>query len=100
MYLIFLLLFLNKANVNSIDPNEIVIVILDQKEGYHIAHAKMLEKNIFEQADALDKDPPNIVLSHKLNINGSWTIVPLLNYLSDTYTTSKWFFFLSREYCN
>lgn len=46
-------------NINEIylliDPNEIVIVILDQKEGYHIAHAKMLEKNIFEQADALDK---------------------------------------------
>ncbi|XP_006620379.2 beta-1,3-glucosyltransferase [Apis dorsata] len=93
IYLIFLLLFLNKANVNGIDPNEIVIVILDQKEGYHIAHAKMLEKNIFEQADALDKDPPKIVLSHKLNINGSWTIIPLLNYLSNTYTTSKWFFF-------
>lgn len=32
-----------------------VIVILDQKEGYHMAQAEMLKKNIFEQADALDK---------------------------------------------
>ncbi|XP_033199394.1 beta-1,3-glucosyltransferase [Bombus vancouverensis nearcticus] len=93
MYFIFLILFVDKINVNGLDPSDIVIVILDQKEGYHMAHAEMLKKNILEQAEALDKDPPKIILSHKLNINGSWTIIPLLNYLLDTYSTSKWFFF-------
>lgn len=32
-----------------------VIVILSQQEGYHIAHADMLRKSILEQADILDK---------------------------------------------
>ncbi|KAK9297277.1 hypothetical protein QLX08_008996 [Tetragonisca angustula] len=93
MFFVFFILFVGKTNVNGLDPSDIVIVILDQKEGYHMAQAEMLKKNIFEQADALDKDPPKIILSHKLNINGSWTIIPLLNHLSDTYPASKWFFF-------
>ncbi|KOC58905.1 Beta-1,3-glucosyltransferase [Habropoda laboriosa] len=53
----------------------------------------MLKASIVEQADGLDKDSPKIILSHELNINGSWTIVPLLDFLLDTYKTSKWFFF-------
>lgn len=75
------------------DPSDIVIVILSQEEGYHIAHADMLKRNIIEQSDILDKSPPEIILSNELNINGSWTIIPLLEHLSNTYVTSKWFFF-------
>ncbi|XP_017760459.1 PREDICTED: beta-1,3-glucosyltransferase [Eufriesea mexicana] len=93
IYSVFFILFLDKTNVNGLEPNNIVIIILDQKEGYHAAHAEMLKNSIFEQANALDKESSKIILSHELNINGSWTIIPLLHYLSDTYPTSKWFFF-------
>ncbi|XP_034189037.1 beta-1,3-glucosyltransferase [Osmia lignaria lignaria] len=92
-YIIFLMLYMGKACTKVLDPNEMVIVILSQQEGYHIAHADMLRRSILEQADILDKDPPEIVLSHELNVNGSWTIIPLLEYLSSTYATSKWFLF-------
>ncbi|CAL7950308.1 unnamed protein product [Xylocopa violacea] len=92
-YFIIPTIFWDRINVNALDPSDVVIVILSQKEGYHIAHTEILKRNIYEQADALDKDPPKIVSSHELNINGSWTIVPLLEYLLDSYATSKWFFF-------
>ncbi|CAK9820506.1 B3glct [Anthophora plagiata] len=91
MHFIFLISCLDKAN--ALNPNDIVIVILNQKEGYHIAHANVLKESIVEQADVFDKDPPKIILSHELNINGTWTIIPLLDFLLDTYETSKWFFF-------
>ncbi|CAK9795855.1 B3glct [Anthophora quadrimaculata] len=91
MHFIFFISCLDKAN--ALNPNDIVIVILNQKEGYHIAHANVLKENIVEQANVLDKDPPKIILSHELNINGTWTIIPLLNFLLNTYETSKWFFF-------
>jgi len=31
------------------------IVVLSQKEGYNAAHADYLRKNVYEQADALEK---------------------------------------------
>ncbi|CAK9829859.1 B3glct [Anthophora retusa] len=91
MHFIFFISCLDKAN--ALNPNDIAIVILNQKEGYHIAHANVLKESIVEQANVLDKDPPKIILSHELNINGTWTIIPLLDFLLDTYETSKWFFF-------
>jgi hypothetical protein len=36
-------------------PNDVMIVILSQKEGYHAAHADYLRKGIYEQANALEK---------------------------------------------
>lgn len=33
------------------------------------------------------------MLSHQLNIKGSWTITPLLPYLSNNFPGAKWFFF-------
>ncbi|KAH0952665.1 hypothetical protein HN011_006460 [Eciton burchellii] len=74
-------------------PNDVVIVILSQKEGYHAAHADYLRKGIYEQANALEKKPPEVVLSHKINIKGSWTITPLSIYLLYKYPNAKWFFF-------
>lgn len=35
--------------------NDVVVVILSQKEGYHAAHADHLRKSIYEQASALEK---------------------------------------------
>ncbi|KAG5326723.1 B3GLT glucosyltransferase, partial [Acromyrmex heyeri] len=77
----------------STEPDKVTIVILSQKEGYNAAHADYLRENIYEQADALEKELPHIVLSHKLNIKGSWTIVPLLSYLSGEFPDVEWFFF-------
>lgn len=59
LYIVYLF-FILSSNTNCklivfTDPSDIVIVILDQKEGYHMAHAEMLKKNILEQAEALDK---------------------------------------------
>ena len=93
VYIILFVFCLNKADTNTLNPRDVVIVVLSQKEGYHSAHADVLRKDIVEQANILDKDPPEIVLSHELNINGSWTITPLLGHLSDMYPASKWFFF-------
>jgi len=38
-----------------LEPYDVVIIILSQKEGYHAAHADYLRKGIYEQANALDK---------------------------------------------
>jgi len=36
-------------------PNDVVVVILSQKEGYHAAHADYLRTGIYEQANVLEK---------------------------------------------
>ncbi|EFN73021.1 Beta-1,3-glucosyltransferase [Camponotus floridanus] len=76
-----------------LEPYDVVIVILSQKEHYHTDLAVYLRDRIYDQADALRKESPRIVLSHQLNIKGSWTITPLLPYLSNNFPTAKWFFF-------
>lgn len=38
-----------------LEPNDVVVVILSQREGYHAAHADYLRKGIYEQANALEK---------------------------------------------
>jgi len=38
-----------------LEPNKVTIVVLSQKEGYNAAHADHLRKNVYEQADALEK---------------------------------------------
>ncbi|XP_012527954.1 beta-1,3-glucosyltransferase isoform X2 [Monomorium pharaonis] len=69
------------------------IVVLSQKEGYNAAHADHMRKSIYEQADTLEGELPHIVLSHELDIKGSWTIVPLLIPLSNKFPDVEWFFF-------
>ncbi|XP_072751462.1 beta-1,3-glucosyltransferase [Anoplolepis gracilipes] len=86
-------LFIVRTNADVIEPNDVVVVILSQKEGYHAAHADHLRKSIYEQASALEKEPPKVVLTHELKMKGSWTITPLLIYLSDKFPNAKWFFF-------
>ncbi|XP_024944154.1 beta-1,3-glucosyltransferase isoform X2 [Cephus cinctus] len=41
----------------------------------------------------MDKGIPNVILTHNLDIKGSWTFVPLLPYMIAQYSQSKWFFF-------
>ncbi|XP_078038981.1 beta-1,3-glucosyltransferase [Augochlora pura] len=86
-------LYFGASDTIILVPRDTTFILLSQKEGYHAAHANLLKENIIEQANILDEDPPEIVLSHELNINASWTIIPLLEYLLNTYPTSKWFFF-------
>ncbi|KZC14213.1 PREDICTED: beta-1,3-glucosyltransferase [Dufourea novaeangliae] len=93
VYAVFFVLYFSAGETSALSPSDITITVLSHKEDYHAAHANLLKKNILEQADNLDKEPPEIVVSYKLNINGSWTIIPLLKYLLNTYPTSKWFFF-------
>ncbi|XP_029165857.1 beta-1,3-glucosyltransferase isoform X2 [Nylanderia fulva] len=89
----FYILFITKTNADVIEPKDVVMVILSQKEGYHAAHADLTQKHIYEQASAMEKKSPKVVLSHKLDIKGSWMITPLLIYLSDQFPNAKWFFF-------
>ncbi|KAG7208990.1 hypothetical protein KM043_015157 [Ampulex compressa] len=91
--LFILIVSYSVINTNAIDPKDVVIVILSQEEGYHAAHAKYLQNSIYEQANTLDKDIPNIVLSHETNISGTWIVTPLLVHLANTYTSAKWYFF-------
>lgn len=37
------------------EPNDVVVVILSQEEGYHAVHADYTRKRIYEQASALEK---------------------------------------------
>ncbi|XP_050445845.1 beta-1,3-glucosyltransferase isoform X1 [Cataglyphis hispanica] len=91
--LLLYILFIVKINADVVEPNDMVVVILSQKEGYHAAHADYMRRQIYEQASALEKEPPKVVLSHELDIKGSWTITPLLIHLSDKFLHTKWFFF-------
>jgi len=55
-----LLSFLFKLNERVLsliflEPNKVTIIILSQKEGYNAAHADYSRKNVYEQADALEK---------------------------------------------
>lgn len=82
-----------KADAQTLEPSDIIIVVLSQKEGYHAAHADISRKGILEQANTLDKDPPVIILTHELDINGTWTIIPLLKHLPAIHEKAKWIFF-------
>ncbi|XP_076303571.1 beta-1,3-glucosyltransferase [Lasioglossum baleicum] len=93
LHSLLFLLCLGTSDTSILAPSDTTFIVLSQKDGYHIAHADLLKKDIIEQANILDEDPPEIVLSHELNINGSWTILPLLEHLLITRRTSKWFFF-------
>ncbi|XP_031828929.1 beta-1,3-glucosyltransferase isoform X2 [Nomia melanderi] len=90
VYILLFFLCIGTIDTSILNPSDVTFIVLSQKEGYHAAHADVLKKSIIEQANTLDKDPPQIILSHELNINGSWTIIPLLEH---THPTSKWFFF-------
>lgn len=78
---------------NSLEPSDLVIVIMSQSNPYHKAHAELLQKNIYTQADSMEKDYPIVILAHELQIKGSWTFLPLLPHLSYNYLNKKWFLF-------
>ncbi|KAL6266302.1 hypothetical protein P5V15_003161 [Pogonomyrmex californicus] len=86
--------FIARTNATcTVEFKDVIILILSQSDGYHAAHAVQMKNSIQDQADTLDKEPPQVVLSHELNIQGSWTIIPMLTYLSDQFPHGKWFFF-------
>lgn len=66
---------------------------MSQSNPYHKAHAELLQKNIYTQADSMEKDYPIVILAHELQIKGSWTFLPLLPHLSYNYLNKKWFLF-------
>lgn len=33
------------------------------------------------------------MLTHQLDVKGSWIVIPLFTYLSDNYSNVKWYFF-------
>ncbi|XP_012272775.1 beta-1,3-glucosyltransferase [Orussus abietinus] len=93
--LIFLIFCTSPAinNTCALDSQRIVILILSQGNAFHVAHAELLKKDVERQAIDMGVTSVEVVLSHKLNINGSWTIGPLLPHLSKEYSESEWFFF-------
>ncbi|XP_008551292.1 beta-1,3-glucosyltransferase [Microplitis demolitor] len=92
MFLTLCLLFLIASSL-SLESSDIVITILSQQSGYHIAHAELLKNEIFKDAEALDQKPPEVILIHEEQINGSWTFFPLVLRLSSSFPEAKWFFF-------
>ncbi|KAL7293185.1 hypothetical protein TKK_0013332 [Trichogramma kaykai] len=77
--------------VTALAPQDLLITILSQQEGYNAAQAKLLQSNI--QSQSLHKEPPEIILSHKLDVYGSWTIVPLIPYLYEQNKSARWYIF-------
>ncbi|OXU27395.1 hypothetical protein TSAR_013940 [Trichomalopsis sarcophagae] len=77
----------------ALDPSDIVLIVLSQEEGYNAAQAKLLESEIVKQAKELEKEPPKIILTHTLDVHGTWTIVPLLAYLNDQKVEAQWYMF-------
>ncbi|RLU21725.1 hypothetical protein DMN91_006101 [Ooceraea biroi] len=53
--LLICVLLITNASADFLEPNDVVMVIFSQKEGYHAAHADYLRKGIYEQASALEK---------------------------------------------
>lgn len=41
-------------NDTFLDTKELVVIILSQKEGYHAAHADILQRSIEEQASIME----------------------------------------------
>ncbi|KAJ8680099.1 hypothetical protein QAD02_015886 [Eretmocerus hayati] len=78
---------------SALDPPELVIIILSQEQGYSAAQAKLLKSNVIEQANSLERDPPQIFLSHELDVYGAWTIVPIFAYLGTGNISATWYFF-------
>ncbi|XP_066594529.1 beta-1,3-glucosyltransferase-like [Prorops nasuta] len=88
------LAFLLFGSTIALDPQDVVFILLSQKEPYHIAHADMMKKYILEQAENMEKDLPTVLLTHELDITGAWTILPLLPHLYNNYSQKWYFFFL------
>ncbi|XP_035734845.1 uncharacterized protein LOC118447232 [Vespa mandarinia] len=86
-------IILSSMYITALDTKELVVIILSQKEGYHAAHADILQRSIEEQASIMEVEVPKIVLTHQLNVKGSWIVIPLFTYLSDNYSNAKWYFF-------
>ncbi|XP_058800097.1 beta-1,3-glucosyltransferase isoform X2 [Phymastichus coffea] len=79
--------------VIALEPADLLIIILSQEEGYNAAQAKLLQSEIIKQANTLEKKPPQIILTHTLDIYGSWTIVPIIAYLNDKNIVGDWYVF-------
>ncbi|XP_043272238.1 beta-1,3-glucosyltransferase [Venturia canescens] len=90
---IFATLLIAIPQLSCFEPSELVVVVLSQQEGYHAAHANLLKDRIKNDAEILDKEPPKVILTHELSINGSWTFFPLLHRLKLENAGAKWFFF-------
>ncbi|XP_015179212.1 PREDICTED: beta-1,3-glucosyltransferase isoform X2 [Polistes dominula] len=79
--------------INALSTKELVIIILSQDEGDHYLMANVLQQNIEDQAANISSEAPRIDQTNRINMKGSWTIIPILHYLDFTYPNTKWFFF-------
>ncbi|XP_046598017.1 beta-1,3-glucosyltransferase isoform X1 [Neodiprion lecontei] len=75
------------------DAAKLVITVLSQYPGYHTAKAYRLRDNIKEQAKDLQDVSVNIILTHELNLVGSWTIGNILPDLIRNFEESQWYLF-------
>ncbi|XP_031351998.1 beta-1,3-glucosyltransferase [Photinus pyralis] len=82
---------------NSLDINEIVIIISSQSNRHHEALAEDLKSDIIQQSHILNKDAPIVHLTHIdfPDVVGAWTILPLIPYLRKLHHGNcSWFFFM------
>ncbi|XP_011506011.1 PREDICTED: beta-1,3-glucosyltransferase [Ceratosolen solmsi marchali] len=85
------------SSIIALEPSNLVIIILSQEEGYNAAQAELLKSNVIQQAKSLEKDPPQIILTHKLDIYGTWTLIPLIVYLKDENISGSWYIFCAEN---
>ncbi|XP_063972602.1 beta-1,3-glucosyltransferase [Diachasmimorpha longicaudata] len=100
--LVHLLVFLPVLLVfAAIEPNDMVIIILSERDGYSADQADLLKQNITHQAYHLQKEAPNFLLTHegigKNEIKGAWTIYPLIPIFYSKYPNTRWHLFCSEN---
>uniref|UniRef100_A0A4W3K529 Beta 3-glucosyltransferase a n=1 Tax=Callorhinchus milii TaxID=7868 RepID=A0A4W3K529_CALMI len=79
-------------------PNDIVFIIQSQKQSFHAKQATKLKQDILLQAEAISQHLPTVLLIHELSKHeGAWTIIPILQHLSTTYSKKSWFFFCEEQ---
>ncbi|XP_014215611.1 beta-1,3-glucosyltransferase [Copidosoma floridanum] len=91
------LIFFSISSIIALEPSDLVFIILSQEESYNAAQAQLLETDLIKQSSVLDKVPHKIILTHDLDVFGSWTIVPLIPYLASINVTAQWYVFCTEN---
>uniref|UniRef100_A0A3B3R5V1 Beta 3-glucosyltransferase a n=1 Tax=Paramormyrops kingsleyae TaxID=1676925 RepID=A0A3B3R5V1_9TELE len=82
-----------------IRSQEVVFVILSQRNSFHVERAHKRKASLIQQAENIRQSIPTVLLLHSLSDNeGDWSILPLLPFFSASYgRNSSWIVFLEEE---
>lgn len=82
----------------SLGLEELVLVIQNQRNTYHIRQGEARKDEILQQANEHGQDSPHVVLLHEMSdYDGVWSILPALPLLSSSFTAASWFLFVEEE---